>query len=31
MRNKGYIYAPNSFDLQQLHEIMIKEKGKYLL
>lgn len=30
-RIKGSIYSPNPFNLQELHETMMKEKGKYLL
>jgi hypothetical protein len=30
-RWKGTIYAPNQFDLRELHETMVKEKERYIL
>jgi hypothetical protein len=31
LRNNGSIYSPNPFDLKELHETMMKEKGKHVL
>jgi hypothetical protein len=31
IRVKGSVYSPNPFNLKELHDNMMKEKGKYLL
>lgn len=31
LRKKGSVYSQNPFDLRQLHDVLIKEKGQYIL